>query len=40
MFDFHLLVQVRVNTADFIPKILHFIADLCETRVRIDFNPS
>jgi len=39
-FELHATGKVRVNTAGFIPKILHFIADLCETRVRIDFNPS
>ena len=32
--------QIKVKTADFIPRILHFIADICETRSGSDFNAT
>lgn len=35
-----LCLQVKVKTVEFVPRILHFIADLCETQNRTDKSDS
>ncbi|KAI9561925.1 hypothetical protein GHT06_012887 [Daphnia sinensis] len=39
-FELHATGKVKVKTVEFIPRILHFIADLCETRNRMDLSES
>lgn len=39
-FELHCNGKVKVKTANFVPRILHFIADLCETRSGSDFNAT
>lgn len=39
-FELHATGKVKVKTVEFVPRILHFIADLCETQNRTDKSDS
>lgn len=36
-FELYSTGKVKVKTTDFIPRILHYIADMCESHLRLDF---